>query len=157
MGFLSKLFGTDGAYEQARRDLAAGKQLETNYYKGLAEMDQLNTSENQAALKAARDMLAKNTQRIAATAAVSGASPESIAIQKVANNESMENIAGNVAAQATANKRSAMDAYIEANRHYTQALSNARMAQAQEETKALGGLLSAGKDLAVAGLTGGVG
>lgn len=154
MGLLSKLFGTDGAYVQAREDLARGKQLETTYYKGLGEMDQLNSSENQAALKAARDMLAKNTQRIAATAAVSGASPESIAIQKAANNASMENIVGNVAAQATANKRSAMDAYIEANRHYTQALSNARMAQAQEETKALTdlakvigggpGLLSAG-------------
>lgn len=152
MGYLSKLFGMDGAYEQARRDLEQGKQLETNYYKGLAEMDQLNTSENQAALKAARDMLAKNTQRIAATAAVSGASPESIAIQKAANNASMENIAGNVAAQASANKRSAMDAYIDASRHYTQAISNARMTQAQEETKALSGLLSAGKDLAVAGI-----
>lgn len=157
MGLLSKLFGTDGAYEQARQDLEQGRQLETTYYKGLGEMDQLNSSENQAALKAARDMLAKNTQRIAATAAVSGASPESIAIQKAANNVSMEKIVGGVAEQATANKRSAMDAYLEANRNYTQAINSNRMAQAQEETKALGGLLSAGKDLAVAGLTGGVG
>jgi MFS family permease len=113
MGFLSKLFGTDGAYEQARQDLEQGRQLETTYYKGLGEMDQLNSSENQAALKAARDMLAKNTQRIAATAAVSGASPESIAIQKAANNVSMEKIVGGVAEQSTANKRSAMDAYLD--------------------------------------------
>lgn len=144
MGFLSKLFGTDGAYKQARRDLEKSKKLETDYYRGLASQDFLQSSENQSALKAARDLLSENTKRIQAQAVVSGATPESVALQKQAANQSMENIATGIASNATASKTSAMDNYINANRHYTNAIAQNRIQQAQAESQALSGLLETG-------------
>lgn len=144
MGFLGKVFGTDGAYKEARRDLEKSKDLEMNYYRGLASQDFLQSSENQSALKAARDLLSENTKRIQAQAAVSGATPESVALQKQAANQSLENITTGIASNATASKNSAMENYINANRHYTNAIAQNRVQQAQAESQALSGLLEAG-------------
>lgn len=144
MGFLSKLFGTNGAYKQARRELQESKEQEMAHYNRLANQDWLQSSENQAALKAARDMLSENTKRLQGTAAVSGATPESVALQKEANNKALENIVTGVASNATAGKNAAMENYINANRYYTNAIAQNRVTQAQAETQALGGLLEAG-------------
>ena len=82
MGFLSKLFGTDGAYKESVKDLEKSKDLEMNYYHNQANMDQLARSENQAALAEARELLTQNNKRATASAAVTGATPESVALEK---------------------------------------------------------------------------
>lgn len=156
MGFLSKLFGTDGAYKQSVKDLNEAKDLEMNYYKGLASMDQLQRSENQAALAEARDLLTAGTKRSAASAAVTGATPQAVALEKEAATKALADITTGIAKNASVTKDQAMSNYIDANRQYTQAISNVRTQQAQAESDALSGLLGAGIGAASTILTGGL-
>lgn len=144
MGFLSKLFGTDGAYKKASRDLNAAKDLEMGYYKNQANLDQLQRSENQAALSEAREMLSDNTRRTAARAAVTGGTPAATALEKEAATKALADITTGIAKNATASKDAAMQSYLSANREYTNAINNVRLQQAQQESAALGGLLEAG-------------
>lgn len=144
MGFLSKLFGTDGAYKSAQDDLQKAKDMEMSYYKAQASMDPLQTSEAQASMKAARDMLAENTKRLAATNAVAGGSDYAVALQKKNATEAMGNMMSQMSAGATARKDDLMRNYLGANKEYTNAIANIRMQQAQAETQALSGLLNAG-------------
>lgn len=144
MGFLSKLFGADGAYKSAQDDLQKAKDMEMSYYKAQASMDPLQTSEAQASMKAARDMLAENTKRLAATNAVAGGSDYAVALQKKNATEAMGNMMSQMSAGATARKDDLMRNYLGANKEYTNAIANIRMQQAQAETQALSGLLNAG-------------
>ena len=144
MGFLSKLFGTNGAYKKATKDLNNAKDLEMGYYKNLADMDQLQRSENQAALTEARELLSDSNRRAAARAAVTGATPESVSLSKQAATNAVAGITTDIARKATATKDQAMQNYLSANRQYTDAINNVRLQQAKAETEALGGLLEAG-------------
>lgn len=157
MGFMSKLFGTDGAYKQTIDDLNKAKDMEMNYYKNLASMDQLQRSENQAALAEARELLTASTKRSAGAAAVTGATPEGQALEKEAANKALSDITTGIARNATATKDQAMNAYLDANRQYTQAISNVRTQQAQAESAALSGLLGVGISAATTFATGGIG
>lgn len=156
MGFLSKLFGTDGAYKDSVRDLEKAKNLEMGYYNNLASMDQLQRSENQAALAEARDLLTQSTRRSAATAAVTGATPEATALEKQAATKALADVTTGIARNASATKDQAMQNYLAANRQYTDAINNVRTQQAQAETAALSGLLGAGVDAATTIATGGL-
>lgn len=156
MGFLSKLFGTDGAYKQAVNDLNEAKDYEMNYYKSLASMDQLQRSENQAALAEARELLTASTKRSAGSAAVTGATPQAVALEKEAATKALADITTGIAKNASITKDQAMSNYIDANRYYTQAISNVRTQQAQAESAALSGLLEAGVGAASTFMTGGL-
>lgn len=144
MGFISKLFGSDGAYKSAEDELSKAKNLEMSYYKAQASMDPLQTSEAQASLKAARDMLAENTKRLAATNAVAGGSDYAVALQKKNATEAVGDMMSQMSAGATARKDDLMRNYLGANKEYTNAINNIRIQQAQAETQALSGLLDAG-------------
>ena len=74
MGFLSTLFGGGEAYDEIIGDLNKQKTEATSYYKSMSKMNALDSSENQAALRAARELLTDSTRRAAATQAVTGAS-----------------------------------------------------------------------------------
>ena len=157
MGFLSKLFGTDGAYKESVKDLEKSKDLEMNYYHNQANMDQLARSENQAALAEARELLTQNNKRATASAAVTGATPESVALEKQNATEALADITTGIAKNASATKDAAMQNYLSANRDYTTAINNVKLKQSEAETSALGGLLSSGINAATTLITGGIG
>ena len=73
MGLLSAIFGGGGAYKKGIRDLEGARDKELAYWERLAYSDPLQNSENQAALRQARELLKSNTQRTMASAAVTGA------------------------------------------------------------------------------------
>lgn len=156
MGFLSKLFGVDGAYKKTIKDLESAKQTEMNYYNNLASMDQLQRSENQAALAEARELLTASTKRSAASSAVTGATPAAVAMEKEAANKALSDITTGIAKNASSVKDAAMQNYLNANKQYTEAIAGVRTQQAQAETAALTGLLGAGIDGATKILTGGL-
>lgn len=157
MGFLSKLFGTDGAYKESVKDLEKSKDLEMNYYHNQANMDQLARSENQAALAEARELLTQNNKRATASAAVTGATPESVALEKQNATEALADITTGIAKNASVTKDAAMQNYLSANRDYTTAINNVKLKQSEAETAALGGLLSSGINAATTLITGGIG
>lgn len=142
MGFMSKLFGTDGAYKSNIADLEKAKSEATSYYKQLASQDAMQSSENQAALKAARDMLAENNQRAAASAAVTGASDYSVAMQKQQASDAVSDMMSDMSARTSQNKQAAMNNYLNANKDYTNAIAGQRQAQAAAESAAMSGLLN---------------
>ena len=157
MGLIGSIFGGGtGAYKKGVRDLENAKDKELAHWERLAYSDPLQNSENQAALRQARDLLKANTNRVTAGAAVTGATDESIALQKAAANESVEDITADIAAGSTQYKDSAMQNYLSANRSYTDAINNVRMKQAEEEAKALQGLINAGTSVATSGISAGL-
>ena len=148
MGLLSAIFGGGGAYKKSIGDLEEARDKELAYWNKLAYSDPLQNSENQAALRQARELLQANNQRTAATAAVTGATDESVALQKAAANESLEDITADIAAGSTQFKTNAMQNYLNANKNYTDAINSARIKKAESEAQAMQGLINAGTSLA---------
>lgn len=150
MGLLSAIFGGGGAYKQSIRDLEGARDRELPYWEKLAYSDPLQNSENQAALRQARELLKSNTDRVVASAAVTGATPETVALQKAAANEALEDITSDIAARSTQYKDNAMQNYLNANRSYTDAINNVRIKKSESEANAMQGLINAGTKLGTA-------
>ena len=150
MGLLSAIFGGGGAYNKSIRDLESARDRELAYWEKLAYSDPLQNSENQAALRQARELLKSNTDRVAASAAVTGATPETVALQKAAANESLEDITADIAAGSTQYRNNAMQNYLNANRNYTDAINNVRIKKSESEANAMQGLINAGTKLGTA-------
>lgn len=146
---LSFLGGRKGKGErkQAIQDLEGARDKELSYWERLAYSDPLQSSENQAALRQARELLKSNTQRTAASAAVTGATDESVALQKAAANEALEDITADIAAGSTQMKNNAMQNYLAANKQYTDAINDARLKRGEDQANAtnslIGGLTNA--------------
>ena len=147
MGFLSSIFGGGGAYNKSIRDLEKARDNELAYWNRLAYSDPLQNSENQAALRQARELLKANTQRTAASQAVTGATDESVALQKAAATEALEDITADIAANSTQYKDNAMQNYLNANKNYTNAINDVRIKKAQSEASAMQGLINAGVNI----------
>ena len=150
MGLLSAIFGGGGAYNKSIRDLEGARDKELAYWEKLAYSDPLHNSENQAALRQARELLKSNTNRALASAAVTGATDESVALQKAAANESLEDITADIATGATQFKNNAMQNYLNANRNYVDAINNVRIKKSESEAAAMQGLINAGTKLGTA-------
>ena len=148
MGLLNSIFGGGGAYNRSISDLEAARDKELAYWDRMANADPLQSSENQAALRQARELLMANNRRAAASAAVTGATDESVALQKAAANESLEDITADIASTATQQKNNAMANYLSANRSYVDAINNVRIKKSESEANAMKNLIEAGTNLA---------
>ena len=131
-----------GERNQAIQDLEGARDKELSYWERLAYSDPLQSSENQAALRQARELLKSNNQRTAASAAVTGATDESVALQKAAANEALEDITADIAAGSTQMKNNAMQNYLAANKQYTDAISDARLKRGEDQADATNSLIS---------------
>ena len=147
LSFLGRKKG-DGERDLAISDLEGARDKELSYWNRIAYSDPLQNSENQAALRQARELLKANTQRTMASAAVTGATDESVALQKAAANEALEDITADIAEGSTQLKNNAMQNYLSANRNYTDAINNVRIKKSESEAKAMQGLIGAGTSLA---------
>lgn len=134
--------GGSGERKAAEKDLQQARDRELSYWNKLAYSDPLQNSENQAALRQARELLKANTNRTAATAAVTGATDESVALQKAAANESLEDITADIAANSTNLKNNAMQNYLQANKEYVDAINDVRLKRGEEKANATNSLIS---------------
>lgn len=141
LSFLSSKSGS-GDRKNAIRDLEGARDRELAYWDRIAYGDPLQNSENQAALRQARELLKSNTQRTMASAAVTGATDESVALQKAAANEALEDITSDIAAGSTQFKTNAMQNYLNANKKYTDAINDARLKRGEDQAKATNSLIS---------------
>lgn len=139
--------GSGGERAKAEKDLAKARDKELSYWNRLAYSDPLQNSENQAALRQARELLKSNTSRAIATNAVTGGTDESLALQKSAANESLEDITADIAANSTNFKTNAMQNYLQANKEYVDALNDVRLKRGEDQANAtnalIGGLTNA--------------
>lgn len=97
-----------------------------NYYQNY-----LDSVEAQAAMKRVENTLKKQNQEARATAVVTGATPEAAVAQQQANNEILDNVTTNLAAQGTARKAN-VDAINQQNENN---IMNMRIAQNQATEK----------------------
>lgn len=97
-----------------------------NYYQNY-----LDSAEAQAAMKRVENTLKKQNQEARATAAVTGATPEAAVAQQQANNEILDDVTTNLAAQGTARKAN-VDAINLQNENN---IMNMRIAQNQATEK----------------------
>lgn len=105
--------------EQARKNDAW---YNRNYYQNY-----LDSAEAQAAMKRVENTLKKQNQEARATAVITGATPEAAVAQQQANNEILDNVATDLAAQGTARKAN-VDAINQQNENN---IMNMRIAQNQ--------------------------
>lgn len=146
--------GSSGERKQAINDLEEAKGKEQAYWERLAYSDPLHNNENQAALRQARELLKSNTQRTASAQAVTGATDESVALQKAAATEALEDITADIAAGSTQYKNNAMQNYLLANKQYTDAINDARLKRGEDQADATNSLISGLTNAAVTYLGG---
>lgn len=94
----------------------------TNDYYG----DYMERSDAQAVMKRVRDTMRNNNKVTTASAAVTGATPEAVAAQKAAANQTVADAASNLQANADAYKTNAKNTYVAQNN----ALDQAQLQQA---------------------------
>lgn len=149
MGFFDSLFGSTG-YEDAKKEWERYGGKASAIYKGMASQG-INNSAYQQALAAEREMLKDNLNTIQATSAITGATP---AAEAIAREQAMKTIADSTArmgANITADKNSAMAAYLNSVKDVAAAKANASIQQAAAETAAgsalIGGVFGMGSKL----------
>lgn len=154
MGLFGKIFGGESNYNKNIKDLKAAKREARDVYTSRANEDYMQTAEAQAALTEMRDALGERYKNAEAAQAVTGATDESIALQKKAANEAVGDVTRQLASRGTQRHDSAMDDYLNATASYNNAIAQQRAARANAQTQALGGLINTAKDVAVAGFGG---
>lgn len=116
---LGGLFGAIGSARAARK--AKEAQLKTNEELGALNQEMFNRnyyqdimsrSDTQAALKAQRDLLNESLKRQQRTAAITGATPESIAAAQKGINDSISQTISGIQSQASALKDNAYTNYM---------------------------------------------
>ena len=134
-GILSgnKLKDQEAIYNQRMADIKAHR--DNVYYR-----DPTQTAENQAALTQAKEVMNEETKRAAATAAVTGGTPEAVALAKKQASDTVGNILQQQAVQGAQKKEQAWqqsDAQLDA---YSKYLADSKAAQAASIAQAAGGL-----------------
>lgn len=101
-------------------------------------------SDAQAALNSAREILDERYKRAAGSAAVTGATDESLAQQKAANNRVIADVTGNIAERADAYKEQVRSNYENQMAAIDQARMGVNDQRARNVATAAGGLAQAG-------------
>jgi len=160
-GIVGGVAGIGGGLLAAKAQNKAFKQQQDIFNQRLADVkahrdnlyyqDPTQTAENQAAVTEAREMLAEQAKRAAATGAVTGGTAESVALQKAAASDAVGKMMQQQAAQGAAQKENtwnAADHQIDAFSNY---LANSKLQQglskAQNISKAAGMLAQSAPSL----------
>jgi len=127
-------------FEQRLDDVKAHR--DNLYYR-----DPTQSAENQAAVTQAKEMLADNAKRTAASAAVSGGTAEAEAMAKKAATDAVGNMMQQQAVQGAQQKEAVWNNADQQIDAFSQYIANSKLQQAKENaqaiTKATGGLAQA--------------
>lgn len=109
VGLGSSIFGGIKAAKAARRQkqaLQRASRANDAWYNREYYSDYMNRSDAQSAIKRVRDFMKRRGQQAAATAAVTGATPESVVARRAADNEVIADTAARIQSNADAYKDS---------------------------------------------------
>lgn len=144
MGFL---FGHSGAYKKAEKNWDAWRDKAEAEYMNQAGQG-IQSSAYQQALAAERDLLKRSLANTEATAAVTGATPAAQALAREQATEAIADATSKMGSQVGQDRNSAMGNYLNAARIATEGKNNALLQEAQAQSQALSGLISAGAQVA---------
>lgn len=114
LGLAGSIFGGIKARKAAKKQAAAiedARRKNDAWYNKEYYQDYSQRSDSQAAMRNVRDFMKRSNQNVAATAAVTGATPEAIAAQKESANKVVSDTAANIQANADAYKTSIQGQY----------------------------------------------
>lgn len=115
-----------------------------NWYDKEYNADFTQRADAQSALNRAREILTQKYKNAQGAAEVSGATDESVAMQKASANETLANITGSIAERADAYKEQVRNNYENQKTALNQAEMNINSGQAAGIAQAAGGLATAG-------------
>ena len=148
LGLASSMFGgIKAAKERKRQDriIREAKQRNEDFFNSEYYQNYMDRSDVQAAMKRVRDTMRKSNRTAAASAAVTGATPEAVVAQKQANNEIIADAASGIQANADAYKNNVKSLYL----NQQNALDQARLGQSAMSERGYAGM--AGGALQTAG------
>ena len=148
LGLANSMFGgIKAAKERKRQDriIREAKQRNEDFFNSEYYQNYMDRSDVQAAMKRVRDTMRKSNQTAAASAAVTGATPEAVVAQKQANNEIIADAASGIQANADAYKNTVKSLYL----NQQNALDQARLGQSAMSERGYAGM--AGGALQTAG------
>ena len=120
LGLANSMFGgIKAAKERKRQDriIREAKQRNEDFFNSEYYQNYMDRSDVQAAMKRVRDTMRKSNQTAAASAAVTGATPEAVVAQKQANNEIIADAASGIQANADAYKNNVKSLYLNRRMH----------------------------------------
>lgn len=132
------------AAKKNRKILGQMRKDSQDWYDREYNADFTQRADAQAALNKAREILNQKYKQAQGAAAVSGATDESVALQKQAANDTLATITGNIAERADAYKEQIQNTYMNQQNAYNQAEMNINSGQAANIAQAAGGLATAG-------------
>lgn len=124
--------------------LDAAEQRNKNWYEQEYNADFLQRSDAQSALNQARQILNERYKNAQGAAAVSGATDESVAAQKEANNKTLADVTSSIAERADAYKEQVRANYENTQSQIDQQRMNNNNQRAQNIATAATGLANAG-------------
>lgn len=136
------------AAKKNRKIIGGMRKDSQDWYDKEYHADFTQRSDAQSALNKAREMLNQRYGYAQGAAAVSGATDESVAMQKAGANETMADITGGIAERADAYKEQVRNNYENQQNSLNQAEINVNSGQAAGVAQAAGGLAQAGGMLA---------
>lgn len=127
-----------------RKQLAKTEAENNAWYNKEYYQDYMNRSDAQATMKRVRDFMQRRGQQAQATAAITGATPESVAARRAADNQVISDTAAGIQANADAYKDSVRQQYL----NQKQGILAGHTAQHQADAAAGGQMMSGGFSLA---------
>lgn len=132
------------AAKKNKKILGQMRQDSKDWFEREYNADFTQRADAQSALNRAREILGQRYKYAQGAAEVSGATDESVALQKAAANEALANITSNIAERADAYKDQVRANYENQQNAFNQAEMNINSGKAAGIAQAAGGLASAG-------------
>lgn len=140
------------AKKKAGRALDQAEKDNESWFNRRYNEDYTRSAEAQAALNRAKEYAVEQYKRAAGASAVSGATDESVALQKAAANQMIGDVTSDIVSQGTARKDAVESRYLNTKDNLRNQRISMYTGQAQNATNAAGGAMSAGMGLVGADL-----
>lgn len=134
--------------ERKRRKMIKNQLKENeNWYQRRYNEDSTQRSDAQNSLRIMRDAIKERTKQVAASGAVTGATDESVALQKESANRALGSTVANIAATGDARKDAIEQQYMENKANLNAQLGNAYAQQGENIASATQGVIGAANPL----------
>lgn len=152
LGAAGSIFGgisASKAIKKAKRNVEAQRRKSQDWYDQRYNEDSTQRADAQRLLTQTQDMLKRQTDAAAGSAAVGGGTDESVAQAKAAANQTVGDVMSNINAQADARKDQIEQTYQANDNAYVEQLNNLEQGKAAAISQAVQGVTSAAGKLPI--------
>lgn len=151
LGIGASIFGgisASNAMKKVKKNLEGQMADNQNWYDRRYNEDATQRADAQRIIAITNENIRQRNRQAAAAAAVSGATEESVAAAKAANNQALAEATSQIAVNAERNKNQIESNYMQNKSALNSQLNNLEQAKAQNVSQAAAGVAQAGADMA---------